>query len=46
MLAVAKERLDGAARPAVSPLTAEELAGGAPRLNAGIDILAPSVTVR
>ena len=46
MLAVAKERLDGAARPAVSPLTAEELAGGAPRLNADIDILAPSVTVR
>ena len=32
MLAVAKERLDGAARPAVSPLTAEELAGGAPRI--------------
>ena len=36
MLAVAKERLDGAARPAVSPLTAEELAGGAPRIESRV----------
>ena len=36
MLAVAKERLDGAARPAVSPLTAEELAGGAPHIESRV----------
>ena len=35
MLAVAKERLDNKdAQPAIKPLTAEELAGGAPTIGA------------